>query len=391
MPRARAPKPSATAKDDATPLVVVTLDGGTLPDTLQVLAAAAEPALHLVALTDIEEGLETRPGEPLLVVLSAPAKSLLSALQAGTTPSLALAHWKHQAETHLAALRKARRRIIALDRDALSAGPQGFAKIFAARLDADFSAADFAGAEAPVATEPAALALMAVLLLESDPHARALADELEATLVCPPAPPVVRAEEIDRAFAAHQAQTVALATVETERDLLREDLAQMQEQLERSVMELRLNHAAKEAVERQASTLDAKRLLRESVLAAAILKYAAVAEERVAEIAAQKAVAHTAATTHAEDIAALKAETQATARTLGKEIAALKAQAQATAKAHAKEVSALQHELKVQAQAKDAVGTRLDQARVELEAVYASPSWKVTSPMRTLRRGLGKR
>ncbi|WP_212525600.1 hypothetical protein [Actibacterium sp. MT2.3-13A] len=313
--------------------------------------ATADPARRLVLFDDIEKALAARPGAPVLVLLSAPARSLLGAMQAGTRPSAALRRWMAAAEAQLAVLRRARRHIIALEHDAPSTDPQGCAEMLAARFGARFAAPAAGAVPAPDAP---LLALMAEVLLDSDPRARALADEIEAMLACAQAPLEIGAAQIDRAFAALQEQDTALAELEMERELLRDGMAQGLEQLDRATVDTRLEHAATEAAARQMAALNDTRLLRESVLGAALLERAALLEAREAEIAA------------------------------------LKAQAQAAAETHAGESAALRARLDAQAQDLKARQDELEAARSELEAVYASRSWKVTSPMRVARRGLGK-
>lgn len=289
--------PESHVSEDATashtgarsPMVVVTMGDEAPADGMQVLANISRPPRQLVVLGDIEKALAAYPDETLVVVLASPARSLLSALREGKMPSLALARWKEQATNQVRILRKVRRRIIAFDSGALSANPHRCAEILASRLHIPFDSAVAESNPPQAVADSPSLALVVALLFQCDPDARRLADEIEATLSFSSTVCEINVEQIDLVVATFQAQTRELDALRVERDLLRDDLVQMQEQLERAETERGLQLAANEAKDRRLATLTGKHLMRESTLGATILQYGALTEARGAEIEALKA------------------------------------------------------------------------------------------------------
>ena len=375
-------------------MVVVTMGDEAPADSMQALASAGRPPREFVVLRDIEKALAAYPDETLVVVLTSPAGSLLSALQEGTVPSLALARWKEQAEGQVRSLRKVRRRIIAFDSDALSANPQRCAEILTSRLHIPFDSAVVEASAPQAVSDSSALALVATLLIECDPDARALADEIEATLSVSSTHYDISVEQIDRAVAAFQTQSPAPAALEAERDLLRDDLVQMQEQLERAEMEMRLQHAASEAKDQRMATLTGKQLMRESILGAAILQYGALAEAQGAEIEALKAQVDALAPTARQlmresTLGAAILQYGALAEALGAEIEALKAQLDALAPATAQSSLEQTAEPKEQpeAQAQETSEATPDEAIADSETASSRRSSKVKRSAPTRRGG----
>lgn len=345
MPHSPTSAADQAVTSETAPVIVALLDAGPVPDIVPGLAGD-RPVL---AVASLDQALAAAPDAPVLVMIDAPEQQLLGLLQDDDTAVAGLSRWVAQAEALLAVIRPARRRLTLLDRSVLASDPRACAEIVAARMGL---AADAMPPEGPPADTPAPgpQAVMAALLLNSDPHAQALADEIRAMMWRPTAAQPIGTDDIGRAFEAlrdcREQDSAATATCE----LLQQDLLQMQDQLEQQAIESDLRRSAAEAAEQRVQLQGATAAARESVLGAVLLDQGRQADARRA------------------DIAGLRAEIE--------EISAARAAAEKAAQATREEAAAQK--------------TALEEVLSELESVYASNSWKITGPIRAARRLLGR-
>ena len=290
MPESRVPE-DATASHAGVPppMVVVTMGDKAPADGMQVLASIGRPPRQLVVLSDIEKALAAYPDETLVVVLTSPARSLLSALQRAPCRPLPWRAGRNRPQPRSALF--ARRAAVSSPSTVMPFQPiHNAARKFSPHACKSLLTVPWwSQARRRAVTDSPSLALVAALLFECDPDARGLADEIEATLSVASTVCEIGVEQIDQLGATFQARTGELDALKAERDLLRDDLVQMQEQLERAEMERSLRLAASEATDRRMATLTGKHQLRESTLGAAVLQCGALAEARGAEIETLKA------------------------------------------------------------------------------------------------------
>ncbi|MDJ0820345.1 MAG: hypothetical protein QNJ09_00875 [Paracoccaceae bacterium] len=372
-------------------IYVVCPDDGAVPALVQDLAAVAQPAAKVVALPSLSDALEQAGTQPVLVLSLAPAAGLAQLLEADMAPQEALQAWIERATALRADLRQARRRVVLLDRDALV--PDALAGLLRDRLGLKIRKADI-----PTAPKPAAPRLsqaLAALLLQSSEAAQDMGDEFEAMLALPGRTGPLSPAEIGDILAALQGGADPRAGQEEERDLLRAGLTQLQDQLAQSSeqtemaetvntqLQSRLSEAeaqarqlqedaqlAIEAADARVAALEAERdLLREDVRQQQSEQQRAVndaAQLRAALVPAQeRAVRETELRAQREAVlgtALLDREARLDALTT--QVAEQKDQLDRAAEAHA----ALQATLE------------------ELSSVYSSRSWRITEPMRAVRR-----
>lgn len=317
-------------------LPVLVLDAGPLPGALKAMAAAATPPLRLAAVSEIPASADFA----VVTVVTGAVTTLAQALADGQDPDESLARWQVEATDWLRLLRGNRGQVAVVERGALRAAPDLCAQALQARLP--LGQPEPAAEAAP--TDPTAgFIVLAQAWVAGDSAAQALDDELQAmTHGAAAAGADRRAGLQDLAAALRAAQTAIPETevateseteTETETEhLLLEDIAGLQAELERMTLELRVQEQATRAVDARAQTrLEAARH-REGLIGAALVQDGA---------------------------------TQTQLRTT---------QAQLTA-----ELEQLRAELaRTQAE-----------AQAQLSEVYASTSWKLTAPVRAVRRGLG--
>ncbi len=330
---------------DARPLLVACTDDAKRR-SVEDLFAAATPAPAITWCEGVEAALAQDATAPVVVPVTLPLDYLAAALQAGTAPDDALADWSAEAEALLRACRKARRRVLLIDAGKLATQPETGARALGARLGLQFS-------PMPPTHEAVRSPIHAVIagpLLASDAKASDLLDEIEAMIVGP-----LTARNPDRTEIV--SATDAAATLIEERDLLRENLAQMlaeTEELRNMLTRKEQEVSALEQQQAQVSDL-------ENRLAQADTERKSLIEER---------------DLLRENLAQMLEETD---RLLGNENDRKRElEARNTALAD-------KHLLKAQL---EAVTRQLDTANDEINRIYASNSWKVTAPLRAARRGL---
>jgi len=254
------------------PVVIVPLDNRGVPKILRSFVAAADPVCHFEAINTVEDGLSRSLGTPILVVVTAPTVSLARAIGSGLSASAALQAWIADTESQLVQIRKARRQVVLLDRDGIVADPAACAGLLNDRLNLRVAEIPADVAETRD-HEPAFLSLLARLLLDCDPHARAIADEFEATMSGPVISTAVSAEKIDQAFSETRGLEIENGTLRAERNPLIADMRHVQDQLEQTQMDAQLAKAAGEANRQKVEKQERFRRRRETALGALLLAY----------------------------------------------------------------------------------------------------------------------
>lgn len=207
----------ATQTAGSRALHVVLLDGVDLPEALSQLGQAANPPQPAICHDTLEEALGAAGQDAVIAVTATPAVALQRALAAsadaktetdtetGTTPSQALADLRQRLATMLATLRKARKRVLLVDRTALtgpSSAPSSALMHLAERLGLDPTAlpARDADESAPEVASPLLTAL-AQALAASDAALCTMEDEMDAQTIGGLSRSGLDATGVNRAFA----------------------------------------------------------------------------------------------------------------------------------------------------------------------------------------------
>lgn len=412
-----------TAKAKALPLLVASDDPAVL-DAVHALVADTEPPVELTPLHPLDAALAQDAEAPVLVPLRLPFDHLRMALQAGETPADVLDAWCNETEALLQSCRKARRRVVMIDAGMLTARPSATAEALGARLGLRFKAIA-EGQAAPTSGLACIHSAIAASLLAMDVRAMELADELESMIVGPIAPRTPSRDEISTA-----AQEVA--SFAEERDLLRENLSQMLSEVEemRDALSRREEETSKleaaraesvaalgrareetEALRRERDAATARATQLEEKLSQADAARHTLTEERdllrenLSQMLSETERLIAEKSDESEKYL-LKAQLDAVTRqleeaqerraaresVLGTEILQLAGQARAERDKLAAELHAANQEaaqLKATAsKERDRLTAELEAARDEIARILASSSWKITKPMRAVRRGL---
>ncbi|MFD3191532.1 OmpH family outer membrane protein [Sedimentitalea sp. HM32M-2] len=278
-----------------------------------------------------------------LLIYAAPDRQIAAALRAGVPIEQATADWQSQAQAILAQWRRGRRRLFLIDADAFAAAPEALAERLAQWLDC---AAGPVPAPDP-ALEPALpedihglLAAQAALAL---PELRQLADELEAGGVSP-----------RRAGTGSLAQLAAVSAAWQDRDARADDD--------------QANAAQDQALQQAQSLFDEEIELLQLQLRTAQQALEREYRDRLAE-----------RQTAADEIRALRAELEQAHLHLS------------TVRAEqARQVAALLDGHRDLMVARGALQAELNHSRHEIDALFASTSWRVTAPLRRARRVVAK-
>lgn len=277
-------RPQQTDPTGSAPqIMIVPGEGEDVPEPLKALLATASPAPALQLHGSLDQALAaTADDMPVLIPIRSPVAALAARMQAGSAPGAALEDWRARTAPLIAQCRKARRHVLMIDIDSLEASPEGMASALTGHLSL--------GLTAPKATRvaercPAVLELLAQTLIEQAPDCRNLAAEIDAMAVSAGGANPIHPDRLEQVFHDHLA---ALAysqaeydLLQEERDLLRDSLAQMQEELATQIRarearndlqaEMILHKAAHEAAEHQLALLHDSSQQREAVLSAEIL------------------------------------------------------------------------------------------------------------------------
>lgn len=311
-------------------------------EALRRLLAGLDPAPVLQEHDSLAAALASNPLLPVLIPVRPPLDALTDALAQGTLPSQALQDWSARTRTLLEGCRPHRRQVLLVDSESLAHAPRHLAPLLFARLNLAVPADLPDPADPPRPVRPV-LETLAHAMLARSPAIRALADEMEAMMLTASEPADLPATLLDLAYqelrdqdglrdslAQYEAEITGLRgsarELAGERDLLRVSLGQLRDEMTAQI----------ESRDRQ----DARTRAQE------------------AELMLHKA-AHDSARRQLEF---RRAEQQQREAVLGAEL--LEARAR-----------------------EDGLRQEADALSAELDRVFASRSWRVTTPLRRLRGG----
>ena len=262
---------SATWQEAAGTFVVVTVGGDEVSRTLQSIATQTQPRIQFRVVDNLTEGLNLAKEAPVLVLHMSPEAYVLRALRGGASKEEALTRWRAVAEPYLNQARKVRRQIISFDSETFVAQPDRCAELLAGRMGFHLQKVVDSCPEGPEEELSAVWALAAHALIQSDSRALALADELEAMNAASAA--LARAEKwnLERVFAGlpkleavenlraqKEGADAQTAVLKAERDQLRAGLKQIQDRLECEVHASHQQAAASKGLRAKLLELEAK-------------------------------------------------------------------------------------------------------------------------------------
>lgn len=327
--------------------------GDTAIDAIDALAKAASPRVSVRREDSLDTALAQGQTAPVIVPVAMPLQHLSDLVAKGSAPDAALEQWRGHAEAVLRACRKNRRRVVLLDAGMLQATPADVAIPLGARLGLRFGAVP-----APTTSEKAEFAeiqtAIAATALAGDAKALDLADELEA-MILGPVSARIPSKEIGR-FANDK-----LNNLEKERDLLRANVVQLLGEMQT----LRDTLTQKEETEKKFETITEERdLLRENLR---------LLHESTETLLAEKE--------KFSDRPLLKAQCEALERQLSDARESLRQREAVLGAEVLRQTKHLQEETA-------RLSAELQGARDEITSLLSSTSWKVTSPMRAVKRTL---
>lgn len=238
---------SSAASDKIRSVQAITLaaDDSAVSVLRSLLGTAPNP-VDLLVVASLEEALETRSPEPVIVVLPAPDSVIARDIADGVPPSKALARWWKAAAAQMACFRRMRQRLVLLDEASLARCSPVCVDALAHRLERDLSVPDGAAADERMQSENLALfRVMAGHLLKQDPQVRRLAEQIDALTVSDRDRVGLTPERLDAACAD---LLTAQEETDAENALLRETVGELRETLSASQRDTeRLRHAQAEA------------------------------------------------------------------------------------------------------------------------------------------------
>ncbi|SER03328.1 hypothetical protein SAMN04488092_1211, partial [Thalassovita taeanensis] len=199
---------------------------------LRLLASSAFPGFGILPHNSLQDALFQNPPELIIIPLETPMEALAQRLAAGQAYDTALQDWMEETATGLSAYRKARRRIQLLARTPFLVGdPESWAAL-AARQGVTTRPFDADMPPPPKNNGIDALYyLLAGHLLQTHPRAQALAAEVEA-MISGPCPSLENSPWlVQTALQDVRAQHAQVDTLLTERDLLHNNLSEILVQL----------------------------------------------------------------------------------------------------------------------------------------------------------------
>ncbi len=217
-----------------------------------ILPPTALPAIQPFMPGALVAALDS--GAPTILFCGTPADHLVDAIQAGVAPSAALAAWQDEVTRLLDIHRRNRRRLFLVQDRLILLGQVDQMQPLLDRLGSGIGAGPGIGAWIKPATLPAhdmILTILALQALTTVPAARRLADELEVSSLSLAAEFPTLAD-LDAAWHGHAGAAAALSRVDAvetlarqkalgqmalgqERDLLRDQLGQLQQEVEAQV------------------------------------------------------------------------------------------------------------------------------------------------------------
>ena len=344
-------------------LLIATGDQASI-GSIGALFANASPEIDLKPCAGLEAALATDRQTPVVLPVWMPLEYLRRAIRNGDEPAKAIESWCDMAGAILRNARKARRRLVVIDASTVLENPAALSVAVGDRLDMQLSSAGNA-ATASRPADPDIFAAVAATLLASDEKMQELAEELEAMIVGPVTPRTLGRDEALKA-----AQDAVSAS--GERKLLRESLAALSAEAEAKGRELAdaaadngLLKAQIVALEQKLAAAEEARKLREEVLGAEILEY------RGTQIPALE-----------RKLAAAEEALKRREEVLGAEIMDYR---RTKVPALERKLAAAQEALK---RREEELGAEISECRkrheAELRHIYASTSWRVSRPVRTV-------
>ncbi|WP_146609988.1 hypothetical protein [Salipiger aestuarii] len=344
---------------------------------LETLLQGTDPALDIRQAQTLADALDGGSG-PVLVVTMMPDRMLAQALAGGALPSQAVADWQTWADGQLALLRRARSRVLLLNEQALLTTPGVLTQALNQRLGCGFT--DLPEPR-PVPEDPQAPLheILARHLLTSSPRLRAMAEELDASIVGSDMAVAADADRLDQAFAAAQSVPPSKPQPDLQPAEDTDALAASCQQLRNAVIELQhqltdetvardLLQADCDAMEIRIATLQEQAKLREAALGEEVLRLGREADDL------------------REKTTSLRGGSDDRLRMLELELAA----ADETRRTQAGLVDAQQKDIDAQNNRLVALQGELDQARSELDHIHRSKSWAIAGAIRSIRYGFRK-
>lgn len=302
MEKKVAEPPKQTAADGTGPqIAILTIEKGAQAN-LQTLFASACPTAELNLYDKLDDALASSLERPVLVPVLSPTTAVATLLKGGDSPVTALKNWLDQTRPFIERCRKVRRHILLLDTDGLNRHPEPIISALATRLNLHLDTPQPAQ-EAEQA--PAILELLARTVIQQHPTGRDLAAEMEAMILSGDDSEHIPENRLEQIFLDYQASLEAttkfdqlksdraklerdlsaaqtdLSRLHEERDLLRQSLAELQEELVSQIRDqdsdrkqqadLLLHKASHEAAEHQLARMREDGQRREAVLSAEIL------------------------------------------------------------------------------------------------------------------------
>lgn len=373
---------------------------------LEALASGAVPGISVQRHDSLETTFSSDPAAPVIMLMSTPQDHMRATLAAGSAPDTALQQWTKHTSAVLQRCRKNRRRVVLIDAGMLRARPAAIAEALSARLGVRFDTVPEAAPGAKAEFDDIHTVITAALLA-SDPKARDLSEELEAMMLGPVTAP---GDPVKAGVSGAQ----KLQNLATERELLRENLRQLLGELEAMRASLTKKEDAAKALETE---LQARLSTAESSLASTTQDRDELREElKKSHAWAQSLVAGNEQkdaalegldkTTQERDllreelrqmqdsVQTLLAENEKVAdrHLLKAQCEALERQLDDTAERQRLRDSVQGAEMLKLAMLLQAERARLNSdlqnARDEIGRLLASSSWRITRPIRVVKRGL---
>jgi hypothetical protein len=259
----RAALPAMATAAPARMIGLVALDGASIPRLLHDTLDAAGLKVRPLSASDLTSGAAA--GEPVIAVANAPVTGLAMRLVAGASLPDAVAAWKTDTETALAALRPVRRRLALLDRAALSGQPKHVIRHLGERLNMDLP--EPAQPDAACAQPGPDSVLIANLVFCIDAAALDMAEEFRALMIGPVQDLADDLSEVASTWSACQQRT---ANLEEEIELVRESMQSLVEAIEDEARARRIVILEQEATARAREADSDRAAQREAVLGRAL-------------------------------------------------------------------------------------------------------------------------
>lgn len=341
-----------------------------------VTAASAVDGRKATVVSTARPALAAGQTDPVILPHLAPAAVVAAALTSGQNPAEALAAWCVDTTALLDVVRQQRRRFTPVDLERAARDPVAFCQAMNRRFGLDLPADGPIPVTGPVSGADALLHVLARAIADHDPQTQTLLAELEpAMLTLYPSSGVsadlgadrTRALSAWRDLIADQALAVAL---QQKLDTMGEAEATLRTQIHHQQLEIERHYLAGRDAEAQSLAALQDTEARTSNL-----------QDRLIQQTAELARIQTAALATQEEAAALQDSLSGQTA----ELASVRAAAEA---AHDQTAAAQCQALATAEQKLAARDSEIADLKTRIEDIYASRSWRITAPMRLLRRGL---